>query len=84
MGDLENINKSVVRRFSEVLNGDWSGAPDEHANRAVGPASTLGQAFEFDYSGVIRLAGGKMAELWITWDNLAILTQLGHLPPALN
>jgi hypothetical protein len=33
---------------------------------------------------VIRLAGGKMAELWITWDNLAILTQLGHLPPALN
>jgi predicted ester cyclase len=49
-----------------------------------GPLPPSGKRFEFDYSAVIRLAGGKMAELWITWDNLAILTQLGHLPPALN
>jgi hypothetical protein len=25
---------------------------------------------------------GKLAEFWITWDNLTILTQLGYFPPA--
>ena len=36
---------------------------------------------ELDISGVVRIADGKIAELWITWDNLAVLTQLGHWPP---
>jgi hypothetical protein len=27
------------------------------------------------------MAGGKLAELRVTWDNLAVLTQLGHWPP---
>ena len=31
---------------------------------------------------LLRISGGKIAELWITWDNLAVLTQLGHWPPA--
>jgi hypothetical protein len=26
------------------------------------------------------VANGKIAEWWVTWDNLAILAQLGHLP----
>jgi steroid delta-isomerase-like uncharacterized protein len=33
------------------------------------------------FLSVIRLENGKIAELWVEWDNLAILTQLGHLPP---
>ncbi|NIT61864.1 MAG: ester cyclase, partial [Aliifodinibius sp.] len=24
---------------------------------------------------------GKIAELWVEWDNLAMLQQLGHYPP---
>jgi len=24
----------------------------------------------------------KMAEIWVEWDNLSILSQLGHLQPA--
>ena len=23
---------------------------------------------------------GRIAELWVTWDNMTILAQLGHLP----
>lgn len=30
---------------------------------------------------VVRFEDGKIAEWWVTWDNLAGLTQLGHFPP---
>ena len=30
---------------------------------------------------IIRLARGKIAEIWVEWDQLAFLTKLGHLPP---
>jgi predicted ester cyclase len=33
------------------------------------------------FLSIIRLEDGKIAELWVEWDNLAILTQLGHFPP---
>jgi len=36
---------------------------------------------QLDVSGVFRLRDGKLAELWVTWDNLAALAQLGHFPP---
>jgi len=26
------------------------------------------------------MADGKIAEWWITWDNMTILRQLGHMP----
>ncbi len=29
-----------------------------------------------------RFANGKIAETWVSWDNLAMLMQLGHFPPA--
>jgi hypothetical protein len=29
---------------------------------------------------MFRLSAGKIAEMWIVWDNLAILTQLGMMP----
>jgi hypothetical protein len=31
---------------------------------------------------ILRLEGGKIVEMWVEWDNLNILTQLGHFPPA--
>ena len=46
-----------------------------------GPIPPTEKRFELDISGVVRIADGKIAELWITWDNLAVLTQLGHWPP---
>jgi hypothetical protein len=30
--------------------------------------------------GVHRFEGGRVAETWTSWDNLAALTQLGLLP----
>jgi predicted ester cyclase len=142
MPDLEELNKSVVRRLGEALNGhrldllddlvaadfvrhcqatpsvqvrsledfkrflqdDWAGAPDAQSTVQFliaegdfvalywtyagtqtgpwGPLASSGRAFDLDVSGIFRLAGGKVAELWVTWDNLTVLRQLGHAPPA--
>lgn len=32
-----------------------------------------------DYLAIYRLAGGKIAEAWVEWDNLSGLMQLGHV-----
>jgi predicted ester cyclase len=47
-----------------------------------GPLPPSGKRFELDISGVFRIANGRIAEMWITWDNLALLTQLGRWPPS--
>lgn len=46
-----------------------------------GPIPPSDKPFELDVSGVFRIADGRIAELWITWDNLSLLRQLGHGPP---
>ena len=48
---------------------------------AMGPFPATGKKAEVDYLSIIRLEGGKIAEMWVEWDNLAILSQLGHFPP---
>jgi predicted ester cyclase len=45
----------------------------------MGPFAASGKRMELDFGGVFRVEEGKLAELWITWDNLATLRQLGHL-----
>jgi hypothetical protein len=32
-----------------------------------------------DFSAFFRIENDKVAEMWVTWDNVAGLTQLGHL-----
>ena len=52
-----------------------------HQTGQMGPFPPSGKYAELDFSGVHRLENGKIVETWLTWDNLAILGQLGHLPP---
>jgi steroid delta-isomerase-like uncharacterized protein len=47
----------------------------------MGPFPPSHKRVQLDVSGVFRLRDGKLAELWVTWDNLAALAQLGHFPP---
>lgn len=46
----------------------------------MGPFPPSGKKVRFDFGAVLRVEKGKIAELWVTWDNMAILAQLGHLP----
>jgi len=47
----------------------------------MGPFPASGKKVESKFLGIFRLEQGKIAELWVEWDNLAMLTQLGHFPP---
>jgi predicted ester cyclase len=47
----------------------------------MGPFPPTGKPVELDFSGVHRLVNGKVVETWVTWDNITILSQLGHFPP---
>jgi predicted ester cyclase len=47
----------------------------------MGPFPPSHRRMLLDVGGIFRVHDGKLAELWITWGNLASLTQLGHLPP---
>lgn len=46
----------------------------------MGPFPPSGAKAKFDFWAVFRIEGGKIAEWWVTWDNMTILRALGHLP----
>lgn len=48
----------------------------------MGPFPASGRKFESKTLAMFRLEEGKIAESWIEWDNVALLTQLGHFPPS--
>lgn len=48
----------------------------------LGPFPPLGNRAEADFAAFLRLEHGRIEEIWVIWDNLTILTQLGHWPPA--
>ncbi len=50
----------------------------------MGPFPPSNKYVELEFSGFHRLENGKIVETWITWDNIAFLSQLGHFPPVPN
>ena len=45
----------------------------------MGPFPASGKRMQLDFAAFIRVQNGKIAEMWVTWDNMASLAQLGHL-----
>ena len=45
----------------------------------MGPFPPSGRKAQFDFGAVFRMEAGKIAEWWVTWDNMTILRALGHL-----
>jgi steroid delta-isomerase-like uncharacterized protein len=65
-----------------VAEGDFVGIWGTYEGTQRGPIGALpasGSRAQFDFGAVIRMANGKIAEWWITWDNMTILRQLGHM-----
>jgi steroid delta-isomerase-like uncharacterized protein len=46
----------------------------------MGPFPASGKRVQLEFAAFIRVETGRIAEMWVTWDNMAALTQLGHLP----
>lgn len=47
----------------------------------MGPFPPSGKKMQVDFGAILRVENGKIAEMWVTWDNLTALAQLGHFPP---
>jgi len=47
----------------------------------MGPFPATGKRMESECAGIFRIDNGRIVELWVTWDNLAGLAQLGLFPP---
>jgi len=47
----------------------------------MGPFPPSDMPIELPFIGLLRVEDGKIAEIWVEWDNLNILSQLGHFPP---
>jgi steroid delta-isomerase-like uncharacterized protein len=46
----------------------------------MGPFPPSNRKARCDFGAVFRMESGKIAEWWVTWDNMTILRALGHLP----
>ncbi len=47
----------------------------------MGPFPASGKSLELPFVGILRFEDGKIVEMWVEWDNLSALSQLGHFPP---
>lgn len=67
-----------------VAEGDYVAGLATYAGTHTGPMGEFpatGRAVEIPFLALFRIEGGRIAELWVEWDNVAILTQLGLFPP---
>lgn len=48
----------------------------------MGPFPPSNKYAELEFSGIHKIQNGKIVESWITWDNIDMLSQLGHFPPS--
>ncbi len=82
-GDLSVFPDSVQSLRHVVAEGDlvavW--ATYEGTQRGpMGPFPASGRRARFDFAATFRVENGKIAEWWVTWDNVTVLRALGHLP----
>ena len=85
--DLEVFPDGRIRIEMIVAEGDMIAGYLTYSGTqtgAMGPYPATGKKVELGYLSIIRLEDGKIAEMWVEWDNLAILGQLGHFPPQEN
>jgi predicted ester cyclase len=50
-----------------------------HQSGPMGPFPPTGKALEIPFLTILRVEEGKIAEMWVEWDNLNALAQLGHV-----
>lgn len=67
-----------------IAEGDEVAALATYAGTQTGPMADFpitGKSFESTFLAFFRVDAGRVAELWVEWDNVAMLTQLGLFPP---
>ena len=67
-----------------VAEGDYVATYGAYSGTMTGPLGDLpatGAFASVPFFSLFRIESGRIAELWVEWDNIALLTQLGLFPP---
>jgi steroid delta-isomerase-like uncharacterized protein len=67
-----------------IAEGDKVAALATYTGTQTGPMGSFpatGKKYTMTFLSIFRIQDGRIAELWVEWDNMAILKQLGLLPP---
>jgi predicted ester cyclase len=78
------VLKGVVTIEKLIAEGDEVAALATYSGTLTGPMGeypATGRSVEITFLSIFRIDTGRVAELWVEWDNVAMLTQLGLLPP---
>lgn len=81
---MPDRNKALIRRFVEVVNARDYEALEYSATQTgqMGPFPPSGRNVVGPFAGYFRIQDGQLKELFVTWDNVDMLTQLGHFEDA--
>jgi steroid delta-isomerase-like uncharacterized protein len=67
-----------------IAEGDMVAVYATYSGTQTGPMGEFpptGKSAESKFLGIFRIADNRIAELWVEFDNLAMLSQLGLFPP---
>lgn len=92
--DFVSLQKSFLSAFPDqqvrldnmIAEGDFVAIRAAYLGTQTGPMGNLpatGKLVDGPFIAFFRIDSGKIAELWVEWDNVAMLTQLGLSPPML-
>ena len=82
--DLKTFPDSHITTEMLIAEGDLVAGYHTYSGTqkgAMGPFPPTNKKADIKYLGILRIEDGKITELWVEWDNMAFLTQLGHFPP---
>lgn len=91
--DFIQLQQSFLTSFPDqevkiqqlVAEGDYVAMRAIYSGTQSGPLGSFpatGRKVEAPFLGVFRVEDGLIVELWVEWDNLAMLSQLGLFPPS--
>ncbi len=81
--DFAAVRDSVIEVKRMIAEGDLVAVLATYAGTQTGPMGPFpasGRNVEAPFLSFLRLEDGKIAEMWVEWDNLNMLVQLGHIP----
>lgn len=81
--DLEAVPDARQKVNQIFSNGDMVAAHVTYSGTQtgqMGPFPPSGRPIEIPFIGILRVEDGKVSEIWVEWDNLGALAQLGYAP----
>jgi len=81
VGAVSDCNDSILFMIAEGDKVAYVTKTTGTQTGVMGDLPASGKEFELYNIVIQRFENGKVAETWISWDNVALLSQLGFFPP---